>query len=1600
MKKGKKRGNFRSSKLSGHVNFFKFLSFLTAVSVSLFCSFSSVSGTGDAPVYAVPVLVLKFFPLDGTGKLDRSIVGTGFPEHDRPLSSIRAKVSRLNSRGISFMERASRYKGYKDSNAVSSIGPVILDEIEYLEPVPVALNFDGSTPRTNKIAYLNRANICDYVNNRGVEQVWVWMYHSNVVEPVESNMAMGTNVMALWNHNGYGDVSNSNQLKDLPVCKNTYTVYEFNYARGLGEMTEDFGHQIERLLNHADSSLFWDEFVGGGSSHERIIDPGCGSVHYTPNSNDDYDWYNRRNVLSNCEDWKPDGSGTKRWVNCETWGGSRCPDDGGVAWKTWWMQNIPGEDNGLSYNGANLRNWWHFFGNFDEALSYDRSLTETAGPVITNSLPWFSGSSFFSVPENGRSVGTVVAYDGDGQDGVTGYRISDGADRARFSITNVGVLTFFSAPNYERPIDSGGNNVYNLVVTVTSGSGSRVRTATRAITVTVTDVNEVPSRPFAPVLSSSTPTSLFVRWSAPFNTGFVITDYDVEYRRGTTGSFRSWPHSGSGTSTTITGLSAGTLYEVRVLARNVEGDSLWSFTSSFTTGLIVTNSPPTFYSSRTFSVPENGRSVGTVVAYDGDSRDSVTGYRISGGADSSLFWITNAGVLSFRSAPDFEFPSDAGRNNVYSLLVTATSGSGSRVRTATQTITVTVIDVNEAPSRPFAPVLSSPTPNSLSVRWSAPLNTGPAISDYDVDSSLYRPGTSVLFRSWPHSGSGASTTITGLSAGTWYYVRVLARNVEGDSLWSFTSSFTTGSAVVNNPPAFTSSSFFSVNENTVSVGTVVAYDGDSRDSVTGYRISGGADSSLFWITNAGVLSFRSAPDFEFPSDAGTNNQYLVDVTVTSGVGSRERSATRTYAVGVIDVNEAPSRPSAPVLSSPTPNSLSVSWSAPLNTGPVITGYGVEYRRGTTGLFRSWPHSGSGASTTITGLSHSTLYQVRVLARNVEGDGIWSFTSSFTTGLTVTNSPPIFSGGRTFSVPENSRGVGAVVAFDGDGQDGVTGYRISGGLDGSLFSITNAGILTFDHAPDYEAPSDAGTNNAYLVEITVTSGVGSREGSATRTYAVSVIDVNEAPLRPSAPVLSSPTPNSLSVSWFAPLNTGPAISDYDVEYRQGTTGQFSNWPHSGSGTSTMITGLSAGTLYDVQVLARNVEGDGIWSFTSSFTTGLTVTNNSPTFSSSPTFSVPENGRRVGAVVAFDGYGQDGVTGYRISGGSDISLFSITNAGILTFDSAPNHEAPSDAGRNNVYALLVTATSGIGAREKSETQTILVTVTDVNESPSAPSPPSLSVPTSTSVFVSWSAPSNTGSVITDYDVEYGKNSNNFFSDWLHSNASARTTITGLDKNTLYLVRVRARNDEGVSGWSDMSSASTGSVAANNPPAFTGSSTFSVQENGVNVGTVVASDSDAEDRITGYSVSGGADRSLFRINSGGVLSFHSTPDFESPSDAGRNNEYVVEVTVTSGTGVRERSATERIAVRVKNVNKQDAENSTGNYSGDDSVKQSGNGFFRGVIIYLVISVVVTILFMGGAIIFINMRSDGLSYEDVEDPHDVGGGYSTSGDDPDGRK
>ena len=90
--------------------------------------------------------------------------------------------------------------------------------------------------------------------------------------------------------------------------------------------------------------------------------------------------------------------------------------------------------------------------------------------------------------------------------------------------------------------------------------------------------------PSAPVVTvaeiSGQATQLAVSWTAPFNGGSAITGYDVRYKRSTNSSWTSWAHTGTGRTTTITGLEAGGIsYDVQVRSANAQGNSPWSTTN-------------------------------------------------------------------------------------------------------------------------------------------------------------------------------------------------------------------------------------------------------------------------------------------------------------------------------------------------------------------------------------------------------------------------------------------------------------------------------------------------------------------------------------------------------------------------------------------------------------------------------------------------------------------------------------------------------------------------------------------------------------------------------------------------------------------------------------------------------------------------------------------------------------------------------------------------------------------------------------------------------------------------------------------------------------
>ena len=90
-----------------------------------------------------------------------------------------------------------------------------------------------------------------------------------------------------------------------------------------------------------------------------------------------------------------------------------------------------------------------------------------------------------------------------------------------------------------------------------------------------------------------------------------------------------------------------------------------------------------------------------------------------------------------------------------------------------------------------------------------------------------------------------------------------------------------------------------------------------------------------------------------------------------------------------------------------------------------------------------------------------------------------------------------------------------------------------------------------------------------------------------------VDVDEPPSQPEAPKVRRTGQTELTVSWTAPDNQGPEITNYDVQYRD-AAGELRDAGYDGTGTFMTLKGLRVGTTYEVQVRAVNAEGAGPWS----------------------------------------------------------------------------------------------------------------------------------------------------------------------------------------------------------------------------------------------------------------------------------------------------------------------------------------------------------------------------------------------------------------------
>ena len=102
------------------------------------------------------------------------------------------------------------------------------------------------------------------------------------------------------------------------------------------------------------------------------------------------------------------------------------------------------------------------------------------------------------------------------------------------------------------------------------------------------------------------------------------------------------------------------------------------------------------------------------------------------------------------------------------------------------------------------------------------------------------------------------------------------------------------------------------------------------------------------------------------------------------------------------------------------------------------------------------------------------------------DGVNTVSLEVTVTVTDENETPVVTGNPLIEYPENGADPVATYTAD-DPENAQITWSLSVGDDSRHFSISNAGVLTFDSPPDYEAPASDGTENVYLVEVRASDG---------------------------------------------------------------------------------------------------------------------------------------------------------------------------------------------------------------------------------------------------------------------------------------------------------------------------------------------------------------------------------------------------------------------------------------------------------------------------------------------------------------------------------
>ena len=614
---------------------------------------------------------------------------------------------------------------------------------------------------------------------------------------------------------------------------------------------------------------------------------------------------------------------------------------------------------------------------------------------------------------------------------------------------------------------------------------------------------------------------------------------------------------------------------------------------------VVTNRPPSapLLEDQT-SAPGSAFSYTFDAVTDPDAGDTVT-YAAVVVTDDTTDPVTTASLdtiwLNFDgNTRTFSGTPEQGKVGTLTIRGTATDdGTPNMSSSATFTLTVAAARV------PGVPQSLSLTAGNTQIRatWQPPTDRGGAVlSGYSVQYTSTASPQESDWDDWTRPDgedpTSLTTTITGLTNDMAYLVRVAAVNSGGSS--DYTAPATaTPVAPRPQPPADRTPTFGSqtVRDQTYTagqdVGTVQLPAASGGDGRLRYSLSPEMPPGLSFDTSTRTIEGA-------PEDASSQRQYTYTVT-----DADNDTASLTFHVTVLKetANQAPTANAGDAQNVNEGDTVTLDGSGSSATDTDTLTYLWSQTSGTTVALSS-----TTAASPIF-IAPNLLANEDLVFQLVVNDGTVN-SAADTVTITVqadNDAPPA----PTLAAQNATEGTEFSYQFDAvtDPEGGTVTYTAVVVTDDTTDPVTTASLntiwLTFDgNTRTFSGTPEQGDVGTLTIWVTATDdGTPNVSSSATFTLTVAAARV------PSVPQSLSLTAGNTQIraTWQPPTDRGAAVlSGYSVQYRQGTTGNWLDVTHTGTGATATITGLTNGTAYQVRVAAVNDQGTGTYTAPASAT----------------------------------------------------------------------------------------------------------------------------------------------------------------------------------------------------------------------------------------------------------------------------------------------------------------------------------------------------------------------------------------------------------------